>query len=70
VRGNAGRDKNGTGVKKHLRENVTFHYSSVCRQPKCSVKRCGRRHHTMLHGDGDRTTEGQRKTTLSGFVSS
>lgn len=24
----------------------------------------------MLHGDGDRTTEGQRKTTLSGFVSS
>ena len=48
----------------------TFHYSSVCRQPKCCVEGCGRRHHTMLHGDWDHTTEGQRQTTLSGFVAS
>ena len=48
----------------------TFHYSSVCRQPKCSVEGCGRRHHTMLHGDWDHTTEGQRQTTLSVFVAS
>ena len=34
-----------------LKPANTFHYSSVCRQPKCSVKGCGRRHHTMLHGD-------------------
>lgn len=53
-----------------LKPANTFHYSSVCRQPKCSVEGCGRRHHTMLHGDWDHTTEGQRQTTLSGFVAS
>ena len=53
-----------------LKPASTFHYSSVCRQPKCSIEGCGRRHHAMLHGDGDRSTEGQRQTTLSGFVSS
>ena len=130
ARGNAGRDKNGTGVKntrekmftaaallasgknqginaacnlckeqghdtpkcpelkrhsveqrvrwQSVRENRlcfnclkpanTFHYSSVCCQPKCSVEGCGRRHHTILHGDGDRSTEGQIHTTISGFV--
>ena len=53
-----------------LKPANTFHYSSVCRQPRCSIEGCGRRHHTMLHGDWDRTTEGQRQTTLSGFVAS
>ena len=53
-----------------LKPANTLHYSPVCRQPKCSVEGCGQRHHTMLHGDGDRTTEGQRQTTLSGFVAS
>ena len=53
-----------------LKPANTLHYSSVCRQPKCSVEGYGRRHHFMLHGDGDRSTEGQRQTTLSGFVSS
>lgn len=53
-----------------LKPANTFHYSSVCRQPKCSVEGCGRRHHAMLHGDLDHTTEGQRQTTLSGFVAS
>ena len=48
----------------------TFHYSSVCRQPKRSVEGCGLRHHTMLHGDWDHSTEGQRQTTLSGLVAS
>ena len=53
-----------------LKPANTFHYSSVCRQPKCSVEGCGRRHHTMLHGDGNRSTEGQIHTTISGFVAS
>lgn len=47
-----------------LKPANTFHYSSVCRQPKYSVEGCGRCHHTMLHGYWDRTTEGQRQTTL------
>ena len=53
-----------------LKPANTFHYSSVCSQPKCSVEGCGRRHHTMLHGDGDRSTEGQIHTTINGFVAS
>ena len=53
-----------------LKPANTFHYSSVCRQPKCSVEGCGRRHHTMLNCDRDCSTEAQRQTTLSGFVAS
>lgn len=53
-----------------LKPANTFHYSSVCRQLKCKVEGCGRRHHTILHGDWDPTAEEKGHTTLSGFVAS
>ena len=55
-----------------LKPANTFHYSSVCRQPKCSVEGCGRRHHTMLHGDWDHTYHRGTKTDnikrICGFI--
>ncbi|PFX31375.1 hypothetical protein AWC38_SpisGene3829 [Stylophora pistillata] len=46
----------------------TLKHRFVCRQSRCKVKGCGRRHHTILYGDWDPTTEVKRHTTLSGFV--
>lgn len=53
-----------------LKPGNSFHYSSVCRHPKCSAEGYGRRHHIMLHGNNGNSPESQIPTTISGFVAS
>ena len=40
------------------------HFSKICRQPKCSVANCGRRHHKLLHGQPPVTTPQYPVTSL------
>ena len=46
------------------------HFSKICRQPKCSVANCGRRHHKLLHGQQLVATPQQPSNiSLSGLAS-
>ncbi|PFX23105.1 Fibropellin-1 [Stylophora pistillata] len=53
-----------------LSSSQSANHQLICRQPNCKVEGCGRRHHTILHGDWDPTTEEKGHATLSEFVAS
>ena len=52
-----------------LRPSHSKHFSKICRQPKCSIADCGRRHHKSLHSQQQKLTPPQEQhTTWSGLA--
>ena len=54
-----------------LKPTNSKHFSKVCRQPKCPVVNCGKRHHKLLHSQPRfATTENPTNTTLTNLAAS
>ena len=54
-----------------LKPTNSKHFSKICRQPKCPVVNCGKRHHKLLHGQPlIVATENPTNTTLTGLAAS
>ena len=54
-----------------LKPTNSKHFSKICRQPKCPVVNCGKRHHKLLHCQPLITaTENPTNTTLTGLAAS
>ena len=52
-------------------EPIVKHFSKICRQPKCPVLNCGKRHHKLLHSQPLITaTRSPTNTTLTGLAAS
>ena len=54
-----------------LKPTNSKHFSKICRQPKCPVVNCGKRHHKLLHSQPlIVATESPTNTTLTGLAAS
>ena len=54
-----------------LKPTKSKHFSKTCRQPKCPVVKCGKRHHKLLHSQPlIAATENPTNTTLTGLAAS
>ena len=54
-----------------LKPTNSKHFSKICRQPKCPVVNCGKRHHKLLHSQPlIVATENPTNTTLTGLAAS
>ena len=54
-----------------LKPTNSKHFSKICRQPKCPVVNCGKRHHKLLHGQPlIVATENPTNTTPTGLAAS
>ena len=54
-----------------LKPTNSKHFSKICRQPKCPVVNCGKRHHKLLHCQPlIAATENPTNTTLTGLAAS
>ena len=54
-----------------LKPTNNKHFSKICRQPKCPVVNCGKRHHKLLHSQPlFAATENRTNTTLTGLAAS